>query len=248
MKLFELGKRKVHSCAMMKSVLMLAFAMMISLGGVDAQQLDNDPDVVYMKEVSSTPMEFIVVKPAAVFASKKGGRQMGTFPVDMKVELEAFTDKGYRVRGRGKYGPLTGWVSPSKLASKDPDFVVNLKKFYERQLSIKKLIENREVAIGMTTDEVKKSIGEPTKKESRVTKDGVSGKWEFVKYEEVKHYTYVRDAQTGEMFKRYSHSTQEESGNLTVEFEAGLVSAIQSQENSRPGRVKIIVPPVVLPF
>lgn len=248
MNLFELSTRSRHSSSMMKTSYLLVLALILSQGWIQARQLDNDPDVVYMEEISSTPMEFIVVDPAPVFASKKGGRKMGVFPVNMKVTLEAFTDKGYRVQGKGKFGLMTGWVSPSKLASKDPDFVVNLKKFYVRQLEIRKLIESREVAIGMTADEVKKSIGEPTKKESRVTKTGTSGKWEFIKFEEVKHYNYLRDPQTGETYRRYSHSTQEEKGSLEVEFESGLVSAITSQENNEPSKVKIVIPPVIFPF
>ena len=207
--------------------------------------LNNDPDVVYFEGKKTV---LLVVKPATVFASKNGGRRMGAFPVDTKVELLAMTDKGYKVKGKAQHGMVTGWVSPRNMASRDPQFVANLKAHYTRSLEIQKIIAAKEVAIGMTVDEVKQSIGKPTKQESRLTKDGRSGKWEFVKSEEQKHYVNSIDRKTGQIFRRYSHTTQEVREKLTVEFEKDVVTAISSLKDDSAGNVKIVVPPVIFRF
>ena len=208
--------------------------------------LDNDPEVVFFEP--NEEMVLLVVKESTVFATKKGGRKLGTYPVDTKLRLLGMTDKGYKVKGQAKHSLVSGWVSPKNLASKKPKFVEELKQYYEREMAIRELIARNEVAIGMTIDEVQKSIGEPTKKESRITKDGRTGKWEFIKGKEQKHYSNTVDPRTGQVFRRFSHVTVEEQEKLTVEFENDVVTAISSLENNTPGNIRIIVPPIIFGF
>lgn len=235
---------------MKTSFLFFPLALLLGLVPLSAKEslLDNDPDVVYLEGASDKVMEFVVIKDAVVFASKKGGRRLGVYPQNTKVQLLAMTDKGYKVKGKARHSLVSGWVSPKNLASKDPKFVENLKKYYQREREIRALIRNKEVAIGMTIAEVQQSIGEPTKKESRLTKEGRSGKWEFIKAEEQKHYNYYRDPRTGMSYKQFSHTTYEETEKLTVEFEAGVVTAITSKEDRGLDRERIVVPPVIFGF
>ena len=208
--------------------------------------LDNDPEVVVFEPKDE--MILLVVKESTVFATKKGGRKLGTYPVDTKLRVLGMTDKGYKVKGKAKHSLVTGWVSPKNLASKQPKFVEELKQYYEREMEIRELIANKEVAIGMTIDEVEQSIGQPTKKESRITKDGRTGKWEFIKGKERKHYTNTVDPRTGQVFRRFSHVTIEEQEKLTIEFENNVVTAISSLENNSAGNIRIIVPPIIFGF
>ncbi|MFD2159474.1 hypothetical protein ACFSW8_11225 [Rubritalea tangerina] len=224
------------------SLVTAALWLCVSQMSMAQSRLDNDPDVVLFE--SDKKMTLLVVKPTTVFATKKGGRKLGTYPEDTKLQLLGMTDKGYKVKGKAKHSMVTGWVSPKNLASTKPKFVEELKKHYEREMAIRELIANKEVAIGMTIGEVQKSIGEPTKKESRLTKEGRSGKWEFIKGKEQKHYTNTVDPRTGQVFRRFSHVTVEEQEKLTVEFENDVVTAISSLENNSPGNIRIIVPPI----
>lgn len=213
-----------------------------------ASLLNSDPEVVYFDEEDT--ITFLVVKQSSVYSSKKGkeSRKLGTFPVDTKVILLGMTDKAYKVKGKAKHSVVSGWVSPKRLASTRPEFVQELKKYYERELAIRELIANQEVAIGMTIEEVQKSLGAPSKKESRLTKEGRSGKWEFIKTKEKKHYTNSVDPRTGQVFRRFSHVTVEELENLTVEFENNVVTAISSKEDNSVGSAKIVVPPVIFAY
>ncbi len=227
-------------------VAIISLAIASSQLGFAGSLLDNDPEVVFFEP--NEEMVLLVVKESTVFATKKGGRKLGTYPADTKLRLLGMTDKGYKVKGQAKHSLVTGWVSPKNLASKKPKFVEELKQYYEREMAIRELIARNEVAIGMTIDEVQKSIGEPTKKESRITKDGRTGKWEFIKGKEQKHYTNTVDPRTGQVFRRFSHVTVEEQEKLTVEFEHDVVTAISSLENNTPGNIRIIVPPIIFGF
>lgn len=212
--------------------------------------LDDDPEVVYLRHYTSIPIKFLTIEDTALYASKNGkvSRKLGVLSTGSSVELLAMTENAYRISGQGKFGLLKGWVSPNSLASKDPKFVENLKKLYERQIKVKALIKNKQVAIGMSVSEVLQSLGEPTKKQERVTKDGRSGQYEFIDFTEEKHYRYITDPRTGQIFRQLSHVTTEEKSNVTVEFENNLVTAITSEEDNGPGKVNIIVPPIIFGF
>jgi len=207
--------------------------------------IDRDPDVVHLADHVKKPIELKVIKEATVFSDKNGKSRLGVLKADQVVVLEAMTERAYKVRGEGTRDGISGWVGPHAFASKDPDFVENLKKLHQRQLMVAELIENKELAIGMTPDEVSKSRGAPTKTQIKRTERGESGRWEYVDYEKVTHYNYVRDPYSGQVFRQVSHVTQEERGKTVVEFQNGTVSALEESEQKHPTPVKIIVPPLV---
>ena len=223
----------------------VAIALVVLLQPLMGSLLENDPEVVSME---GAQIELQVVQAASVFATKKGGRRLGVYPVETKLALLAITDKGYKVKGQATHSLVTGWVSPKNLTAADPEFVENLKRHYEREMQIRALIANKEVAIGMTVDEVQQSIGQPTKKESKLTKDGQRGTWEFSEGREQKHYINTVDPRTGQVYRQFSHVTYEETNKLTIEFEDDIVTSISSMENAGVPRVKIIVPPVVFGY
>jgi hypothetical protein len=207
--------------------------------------LDNDPRVVYLTDMPDKQIELMIIKEAPVYSDVDGKQKLGTIQANQKVKIEAITDKAYKIRGKGTRDGIAGWVGPWAFASKDPQFVENLKKFYTRQLEVNKIIAENDVAMGMTTDEVAKSLGQPTKSSLRQTPEGQSGKWEFIDYEEQKNYSLVRDPVTGNMFRQLVSVTQIEKGKRVVEFTNGLVSAIEDAESRQADNVRIIVPPLV---
>lgn len=239
--------RKLTSIFCQTGISLLLLASVTAGPDKNKSGLDNDPEVIYLKEYTSVPVTFITIGETPIYASKKGNssRKLGTFTAGTSVQLLAMDRDAYRISGKGKYGLLNGWVSPKSLANEDPKFVETLKQLYDRQMKVNTLIANNQVAIGMSVSEVLQSLGEPTKKEDRVTKNGKSGKYEFIQFEEHKHYRYVTDPRNGSVYKQLSHITTEEKSNITVEFEDNLVTAISSKEDSGPGKINIIVPPII---
>jgi hypothetical protein len=207
--------------------------------------LDSDPDVVYLDRSLKKPVELKVIKEAPVFSDKEGRHRLGTLKADQTVKLEAITAKIYRVRGQGTRDGIAGWVAPWAFSSKDPQFVTHLKEFYERQIQVQALIQNKQLAVGMTLDEVSESRGKPTKTSLRKTEKGQSGRWEYIDYEQVKNYVTRIDPQTGAAYRQLASITQVEKSRTAVEFENDIVTAVEESEDNQGGNVRIVVPPLV---
>jgi hypothetical protein len=207
--------------------------------------LDSDPDVVYLAEHLDQPLQLRIVKPAPIFSDKEGRRRMGTVVPDQKVEIEAITERAYRVTAQTGANPVKGWVGPWAFEAEPPDFAEQLRRFYKRQLKVMELIRQERAAIGMTLDEVGQALGEPTKTTVRKTRDGRSGSWEFIQYDEIRHYRFIQDPISGRVLRQLSHITQEEVGKTIIEFENDLVTAIEESENRGQAAVRTIIPPLV---
>lgn len=207
--------------------------------------LDSDPTVVYLDQTLPKPIELKVIKEAPVFSDKEGKVRLGVLKAGQTVPLEAITERNYRVRGQGTRDGIAGWVAPWAFSSNDPEFVAHLRELYDRQIQVQKLIAEKQVAIGMTMDEVGLSLGKPTKTEIRKTATGQSGRWEFIEYEDVKNYITEIDRNTGVAYRRLVSVTRVETGKTAVEFKDDVVTAIEERQNNDGGDVRVIVPPLV---
>jgi hypothetical protein len=207
--------------------------------------LDSDPGVVYIQQALNKPIRLKVVKEAPVFSDRSGNHRLGTLKANQMVDLEAITDKIYRIRGQGTRDGIAGWVAPWAFSSKDPQFVFHLKELFNRQIQVQGLIAAKKVAVGMTLDEVALSLGKPTKTTVRKTEKGQSGRWEFVEFEEIRHFITRIDPVTGAAYRQFSHTTQIEKNRISTEFEDDIVTAVEESEDNQGGNVRIIVPPVI---
>lgn len=207
---------------------------------------DPEKNVVYVEEFATKGIKLKVEKPGWVYSTNKGGRKRGALKTGVEVELVSFTDKAYFVRGKRENGTgVSGWVTPAAFSSKDPKFVEKLKQVHTRQLLVRELISKKEVAIGMTPDEVSQIHRKPTKTKVRRNAKGQTQVWEFIDYEKINHYTTVRDPYTGAIYRRLSHTTTEEKSKTVVEFENGYVTAIEISEDNGPGNTKIVTTPII---
>jgi hypothetical protein len=207
--------------------------------------LDSEPDVVYLDRAVKKPIDLKVIKEAPVYSDKEGKHRLGTLKSGQNARLEAMTDKIYRVRGQGTRDGIAGWVAPWAFSSTDPEFVAHLKQLYERQIQVLALIAAKQVAVGMTLDEVTLSRGKPTKTSLRKTGTGQTGRWEYIDYEDVKNYITRVNPATGAVYRQLASVTREEKGRTTVEFENDIVTAVEESEDRQGGNVRIIVPPLV---
>lgn len=236
----------------MKSVMtaILGFALALPLTAQSKTQrkslLNDDPEVIYLEGVVDEPIKLKVIKEAPVYSDKDGNHRLGFLRADQVVDLEGMTEKAYRVRGKGKKYGIAGWVPPWAFSHPEEDFVAKLKKLYDRQIAVNEIIQSGGIAIGMTLDEVAQSHGKPTKTSIRRTAKGEAGSWEYIDYDEIKHYTTRIDPVSGQAYRQLSHVTREETGKTVVEFKDGLVTALEESEDSGPGNLRIIVPPLVL--
>lgn len=205
-----------------------------------------EKDVVYTEEFAPEGITLKVIKPGWVYQTKKGGRKYGALKEGTEAQLVFFTQKAYYVRGKRDNGEgVSGWVTPAAFTSEEPEFVEKLKAVHTRQLIVRQLIADKEIAIGMNSEEVAKVLGKPTKTTVRRTAKGQSQVWEFAEYTIQKHYNTVRDPYTGAIFRQYSHSTKEEKSKKVIEFENGFVTATEFSEQNGKVSPKIITAPIV---
>jgi hypothetical protein len=178
--------------------------------------------------------------------------------------VEAFLEDVCRIRGNAQQGGVAAWIPYSELEPLPENFLSNLKKAEERRATVEELIKQNEVALGMTADEVRRSVGKPQKKSKRAEKDSVREVWEYIRYELVPQTTYgpgynqtivkvppttnspgklIVTGNTG-----YTANTvyvKVPVGTLSVTFQDGIVEALdQSEGNLTGGQVSVVVPPL----
>lgn len=202
--------------------------------------------VVYVEEFAPKGIKLKVEKPGWIYSTNEGGRKRGSLKVGIDVELVSFTEKAYFVRGKRDNGiGVSGWVTPAAFSSKDPKFVEKLKQVHTRQLLVRDLIEKKEVAIGMTPEEVSQVHTRPTRTKVKRTAKGQTTIWEFIEYDTINHYNTVRDPYTGQIYRQLTHTTNEETSKIVIEFENGYASSIEISENNGPGNPTIVGVPVI---
>ena len=213
-----------------------------------AMALPNKPEkgVVYVEEFAPKGIKLKVEKPGLVYSTNQGGRKRGSLKVGINVELVSFTEKAYFVRGKRDNGiGVSGWVTPASFSSKDPEFIEKLRQVHARQLLVRALIGKKEVAIGMTPEEVSQVHTRPTKTKVKRTAKGQTTIWEFIEYETISHFNTVRDPYTGQIFRQLTHTTNEEKSKIVIEFENGFASSIEISKNNGPGNPTTVGAPVI---
>ena len=187
-----------------------------------------------------------MIKEAPVFSDKEGKHRLGTLKADQTVRLEAITDKIYRVRGQGTRDGIAGWVAPWAFSSKDPQFVAHLKELYERQIQVQALIEAKQVAVGMTLDEVSLSRGKPTKTscpQDRQRANPAAGNSSTTRKSNTTSPASIRSP--ARFTASFPTSRRWRKSRTAVEFENNVVTAVEESEDHQGGNVRIVVPPLI---
>jgi len=207
----------------------------------------NKTNIVEVKELSDEKLIFNVEKNSSLYLSRRGANVLTNIVKGEKAELIAFDDRAYRVKIARSNGSVVGWVSPHALSCDDPNFIENFKKVHTRQISVKKLIAENEVAVGMTSEEVIASIGTPTKTSVRRTAEGTTGVYEYLERKSINHYRTQYD-RSGRPFQVFSHTTEEIKNQITIEFTNNAISAIEETETLREPRRRTIFSPIYSNF
>lgn len=208
--------------------------------------LSREVGAIYLEDFTKERVRLLAIHQVPIYATSQGKRAIGTLKKGKEVELVALNDKVYQIRGAALHGRVKGWVNPKAVASMEKDFEANIRKAYERQLIVQEMIKNNEIALGMTLDEVTASMGKPSRKSSKLTKEGRQDVFEYITYERVPEYRTGRDAYGNLIRQKYY--VKVESGKLTVSFKDEMVESIEETEGEPlgGGEVKIVPIPIDL--
>ena len=225
--------------------LLFATGLVAGLPPRGGSSLSQEPGAVYLEGLLDKRVYLHVTKPAPVYYQLDRRRLAGTLLPNQKVVVLAVTEQLYRVRGKARHAQVAGWVPIAYLTSTEKDFVAKIKKLYERQLLVQEMIRKREVALGMTMDEVLSSIGKPSKRSSKLTAKAKDDTWEYVTYDRVPHRE-IRYDQYGRPFQSITY-LKIPVGKLAIQFTGEVVASIEEVEGDPiPGAIKIVPGPVFL--
>lgn len=224
-------------------LLLALFLCSAAYGGTTSGAVIREEGAIYLEDLLVKPARLATVGDAPIYYHNDLARYLGTLKKGQIVELQAVTDKAYRVRGVAQQGQVAGWVDPKYLNPLKKDFLDNLKQNAVRLEQVKALIAKNEVAINMTPEEVQQSLGKPTKKTSRVDASGREDVWEFIRYERVPQETVGRD-QNGNLVSTIIY-VKVPSGKVAITFANNLVSALEQSEGSieKGAQTKIVSAP-----
>lgn len=205
--------------------------------------LIREEGAIYLSDMFDEEMPIHITSPVRVFSDLKAERWIGDLFGDRPAVLLAVDEKAYRIRGQAKQGQIAGWISKTAVTGLPEGFEENLRAYHERFIVVSELIENHQVSLGMTMDEVLASLGNPAERQSISTTEGRQDSFDYIFYKKVPE-TFVAYDPMGVPYTA-TRMIEVESGRVSVEFIEGLVSAIaESQGISRSSaRRDIVVSP-----
>jgi len=226
----------------------------------------REAGAIYLSDFDLEPVRLALREPAPCYFELNAKRYAGTLRFPQAVKLDAVAPNGMlRVRGNAKQGGVAAWVDPAYLEPLPADFVANLQRADERRREVEALIARNEVAIGMTLDEVGRSLGKPQKRSSTTNREGSTQSFEYIRYKLVPQTLYTPTyAQTvlgitpdprrrletvvvrgGYGLNASTVYVKVPVGTINVRFVNGIVESIEESEGTLVGsNASIVVPPV----
>jgi hypothetical protein len=203
-----------------------------------------EPGTFALEGMTPKPIVLKVQLEAPVYPTSKMQGALGSFAPGTLVTLVAMSDTAYRVRGRARHGDVAGWVRITDVISAIPNLYTNLKKLYERTKLVDDLIQHKQVALGMTSQEVHASMGKPSRKSSKITAAGKEERLEYSIYDQVPQASTGRNA-FGQIVQTVIY-VRVEVGTLSLSFKDNVVSAIEETKGNPlgGGGARTVPPPV----
>lgn len=205
--------------------------------------LPPEPGTMDVEDLLTKPVMLKILREAPVYTRSTLDHALGSMAPGTQVKLVGLADHACRVRGRARHGDVSGWVRLADLQLPDPDLLANVRKLHDRQRQVEDMIARKQVALGMTAEEVTASLGKPKRKSTKITQTGREEKFEYVVYERVPQYTTGLDP-----FGRPVQSVvylKVETGNLAVTLKDNVVDSIEETKGNPLGEggVKIVPGP-----
>ncbi len=211
-----------------------------------AEPITREAGAIYFSDFDAEPLELKVLQPGPAYFDLDGTRYVGTLRVPQTVEVQAISDRAYRIRGNAQQGQILGWIGPGYLEAIPEKTLTALRESDERRKVVAALIAEGEVAIGMTPTEVSLSIGEPEKTTTKTTTDGVEQVWEFVKYASIPQQTNV--VGPNGVLNIATTYIQTPVGRLTINFKDNVVESLDQSEGTilTGNQTTVVAPPILV--
>jgi len=209
-------------------------------------QLRREEGAIYLEDFQRKPVRIAIPNPTRIYFDPRQDRYLGTLRSPQQVELLAFTGVMARVKGIADQGQVAGWVPLETLTGLEPALLEELRKTGERAVMVKELIARKEVAVGMTAEEVALSLGKPERKSSRIDRTVAEEIWEYIRYQSVPQTVTQRD-QYGRIYNN-TIMVKVPAGQMAIVFKGGVVERIDRSEGVlQPEGATTLAPSMIVP-
>lgn len=227
----------------MKAFLALSSVFTVLTVVAASGQLAQETGTFSVEDLIPKPIQLKVAREAPIYYQSSMDRVLGSMAPATVVRLVAMSDQGdFRVRGRARHGDVAGWMRKVDVISQDPNLAANLKKTWDRHVQVSALIEAKQVALGMTLDEVHQSLGKPDKKSSKVNLDGRSDVLEYITYDIVPQTTTRQDF-LGNFYNETIY-VKVPTGRMSITFADTVAKEIEEVEGNPLGNRGVQLVPV----
>jgi hypothetical protein len=224
-----------------------ALAMILALTVTHGFAITStEPGAIPLEDILPKPLHAKVAAESIIYYQNDLQRALGAMAPGTLVQLVAMKDTLFKIRGRARHGDVAGWMRAQDLKFADPSTPEKLKAFADRHKTVEELVQKHQIAIGMTADEVKASLGAPTRKSAKITAEGREETLEYVIYKDLPQTVTGRD-RFGNLVQSVVY-VKTEVGRLSVILKNGATTEIQeTQGNPMAGAAAKVVPaPVIL--
>jgi len=230
----------------MRSSPLLALALMLALTTIRGLAITStEPGSISLEDILAKPLHAAVAAESIIYYQSDLQRALGGMAPGTVVQIVAMKDALFKVRGRARHGDVAGWMRLQDLKFADPKVPEKLKAFAERHKVVEELVQKHQIAIGMTADEVKASLGAPARKSAKITAEGREETLEYIAYKDLPQTVTGRD-RFGNLVQSVVY-VKTEVGRLSVIVKGGATTEIQeSQGNPLAGAAAKIVPAPII--
>jgi hypothetical protein len=184
-------------------------------------------DVLYLSEWKQPPLSLKVLHRAPVTRTRNSNSVMAYLAPGQTVEVVGVGEGQDYIKARIATGPVQGWVDAGALEFPPRELLAELRERRERTEARRDLVEHHEVVVGMTSAEVRASLGKPSRRTQVHGKQGDEEQWRYVVYQHVPHYEQRLDA-NGQWRSVVSYQ-RVESGQKVIRFRKDEVIEITDE-------------------
>lgn len=187
----------------------------------------RDRNVFYLDEWKQPPLQLRALRRTPLTFSLTEGRDVAFLAKGQPVTVIGLGETMHYVEAQTVTGPARGWVKAAALERPPAGLLDALHQRREQAIAHRELIARHEVAVGMTSDEVRESLGNPDRKASVRSPDGRQEQWVYDDYRYVPTYRLEADNK-GEMRRVVSYARAVASRKI-VTFCGGEVIDVSGQ-------------------
>ncbi len=145
-------------------------------------------DMIPLAELKQPPLHLKVSRQASITSLRDSKKVIAQVLPGQTVEVVELGETQYSVKARTATAHAEGWIAADAMEAPPIELQEKLRQRRAQAEERRDLIERHEVAVGMTSAEVRASLGKPDRTTRSRTRLGDEEQWFYVNYKYTPHY------------------------------------------------------------